>query len=94
MGENKNLRIIDFERIIKILKTKKKQYAWAGVITFVLATIWILPQPRYYDCEVELAPEAALKICTPGRTAKATPTASASMLVATASTISSPSGTG
>ena len=58
MGENKNLRIIDFERIIKILKTKKKQYAWAGVITFVLATIWILPQPRYYDCEVELAPEA------------------------------------
>lgn len=25
--------------------------------TFVLSCIWILPQPRYYTCEVKLAPE-------------------------------------
>ena len=58
MEENRNLRIIDLERIAKILKTKKKVYMWVGLITFVLSCVWIIPEPRYYDCEVALAPEA------------------------------------
>ena len=58
MEDNKKLRTIDFERIFEILKTKKKVYLWAGLISFVLSCIWIFPEPRYYDCDVALAPEA------------------------------------
>ena len=57
MEANNNQRIIDLGRIIRVLKTKKKAYIWVVFISFVLSCIWIFPQPRYYDCEVSLAPE-------------------------------------
>ena len=41
----------------QILKEKKKSYVKIWAVTFVLACLIILPQPRYYSCLVKLAPE-------------------------------------
>ncbi|UKK47951.1 chain-length determining protein [Prevotella sp. E9-3] len=57
MEQKQNERIIDLTKVAHTLWTKRclfyKVWAW----TFVLSCIWIFPQPRYYTCEVELAPE-------------------------------------
>ena len=58
--EEKNIqqqKIIDLGNIVRILWTKKKTFVKVWVVTFILSCIWILPQPRYYVCEVKLAPE-------------------------------------
>lgn len=54
--ENKD--IIDLGKIFKTLWTKKKVFFYVWPIVFVLSCIWVLPQPRYYRCDVSLAPEA------------------------------------
>lgn len=59
MQENENVRIIDLKEIWKALRYKKKTYVYVLVIVFILSCIWILPQPRYYDCDVSLAPETS-----------------------------------
>ena len=41
----------------QILKSKKKSFIRILGITFVLSCLIIFPQPRYYTCEVKLAPE-------------------------------------
>lgn len=51
--------IIDLSAIVKILLAKKKTYFIMWPIVFALSCLWILPQPRYYNCEVSLAPEAS-----------------------------------
>lgn len=53
-GEQKSM---DLKKIIKILWNKKKSFYKLWIWTFVLSCIWILPKPRYYSCEVGLAPE-------------------------------------
>lgn len=57
MEQKQNERIIDLTKVAHTLWTKRclfyKVWAW----TFVLSCIWIFPQPRYYTCEVKLAPE-------------------------------------
>lgn len=50
-------QIIDLKKIVSILWEKKKTFLKVWVVTFILSCIWILPQPRYYVCEVKLAPE-------------------------------------
>lgn len=57
MNENGNVRIIDLKEIKKVLTYRKRTYIYVFVTVFVLSCIWILPQPRYYDCDVSLAPE-------------------------------------
>ncbi len=60
MEENSNgkeLKQIDFAKIAKTLGNKKKLYLYTLPITFVLSCLIILSIPRYYRCEVSLAPE-------------------------------------
>ncbi len=56
---NNQKQIIDLKRIITLLWSKKITFVKVWVITFILSCIWILPQPRYYTCEVKLAPEVS-----------------------------------
>lgn len=56
MEEKKDM--IDLRQIVRVLWSKKKAFVKVWVVTFVLACIWIFPQPRYYTAEVMLAPEA------------------------------------
>ncbi len=50
-------KIIDLNKIFKILWSKKKVFLIVWIVTFILSCIWIFPQPRYYQAEVSLAPE-------------------------------------
>lgn len=50
--------VIDLGKIAKTLWAKKKVFFIVWPIVFVLSCIWVLPQPRYYRCDVSLAPEA------------------------------------
>lgn len=55
--QNNNQQIIDLGKVFRTLWDKRRRFYKVWVITFVLSCIWILPQPRYYTCEVKLAPE-------------------------------------
>jgi len=58
MEEQKNIeRIIDLKEIFKTLKSKRKAFYKVWAVVFVLSCIWVLPKPKYYTCEVKLAPE-------------------------------------
>lgn len=58
MANNTNeQKIIDLREISKTLWEKKKSFYKVWAWTFVLSCIWIFPQPRYYTCDVALAPE-------------------------------------
>lgn len=50
-------RIIDLNKIFKIIWSKKRVFFIVWGITFILSCIWIFPQPRYYTASVSLAPE-------------------------------------
>ena len=50
-------QIIDLSQVARKLWSKRKTFYKVWVCTFVLSCIWILPKPRYYSCEVKLAPE-------------------------------------
>ena len=50
---------IDYSKIIKTLWKKKKVFFKVWPIVFMLSCLWILPQPRYYKCDVMLAPETS-----------------------------------
>lgn len=55
---NKNNSDMDvLNQAAQILKAKKKSYIKILSITFLLSCLIIFPQPRYYTCEVKLAPE-------------------------------------
>lgn len=50
-------KIIDLTKIVKTLLSNKKVFIKTWIVTFILSCIWILPQPRFYTCDVKLAPE-------------------------------------
>lgn len=52
-------KTIDLGKIVNLLWTKKMTFVKVWVVTFILSCIWIFPQPRYYVCEVMLAPESS-----------------------------------
>ncbi len=56
---NKSKDVIDMGKVLKRLLTKKKRFIVVWAATFLLSCFWILPQPRYYDVSVVLAPEMA-----------------------------------
>ena len=64
MNENTNQNTIenqgamDFTALFKTLWNRRKVFYWLWPITFVLSSALILCVPRYYTCEVILAPEA------------------------------------
>ena len=49
---------IDIIALFKTLWQKRKVFYWVWPITFVLSAALILCIPRYYKCQVTLAPEA------------------------------------
>ncbi|MBQ0075362.1 MAG: chain-length determining protein [Prevotella sp.] len=57
--ENNDKNIIDLGEIFKTLLAKKKTFFIIWSIVFALSCLWILPQPRFYTCEVSLAPETS-----------------------------------
>ena len=57
MEQNKQIEVIDFRKIVKILWGHRKAYIKVVPIVFVVACAYILCFPRYYDAEVTLAPE-------------------------------------
>ena len=57
MSNNKNADVDVLNQAAQMLKSKKKSYIKILAVTFVLSCLIILPQPRYYACEVKLAPE-------------------------------------
>ena len=54
---NNNQKIIDLGNVFHLLWGRKKLFLKVWIVTFILSCIWILPQPRFYNCEVKLAPE-------------------------------------
>lgn len=58
MNENNEKRIIDLGKITQTLWANKKFFFIVLPLIFILSCVWILPQPRYYNCSVSLAPES------------------------------------
>lgn len=54
-----NNNIIDLKAIVMTLWENRKVFYKVWPITFVLACIWIFPQPRTYTASVKLAPESS-----------------------------------
>ena len=54
---NTEQHMLDLRSVLATLWENRKSFFKIWIITFILACIWILPQPRYYSCEVKLAPE-------------------------------------
>lgn len=50
-------QVIDLSKIVKTLWQKRRTFLKVWICTFILSCIWIFPKPRYYTCEVKLAPE-------------------------------------
>lgn len=50
-------KTIDIRGLLHKLLGRKKLFIRNGIIAFILACVWILPQPRFYTSEVTLAPE-------------------------------------
>lgn len=62
MAEESKKDTIDLGKIAQTLWAKRKKFLYVWVIVFILSCIWILPQPRYYNCSVSLAPETTSDI--------------------------------
>ena len=50
---------LDIRRIASTIWNRKKLFLKVWTVTFILACIWIFPQPRYYEAEVSIAPESS-----------------------------------
>lgn len=57
MESTEKNKVIDLTKIWTQLWGRKKLFYKVWAITFILSCIWILPQPRFYTCDVKLAPE-------------------------------------
>ncbi len=64
MKEEKKSEVIDLREFARRIVGSKKLFFKVWGITFLLACIWILPQPRYYTSSVVLAPESTSSIPT------------------------------
>ncbi len=57
MNEVNNIKQIDFGKIFKVVCNSARTYLIVLPITFIVACLLIICIPRYYTCEVTLAPE-------------------------------------
>ena len=57
-SQTKQNEYIDITALVKTIWQRRKLFYWVLPITFVLSSALILCVPRYYRCEVILAPEA------------------------------------
>lgn len=58
MSEENKIRI-DFSEIWKRLLKNKFLFLKVWGVALVLSCLWIFPKPRYYKCEVSIAPETS-----------------------------------
>jgi hypothetical protein len=58
MSEEKKYAPINVGQVCKTLWSKRAFFVRVWIITFVLSCVWIFPRPRYYKCEVSIAPES------------------------------------
>lgn len=56
--KNNEIKDIDLEKVFKVIWAKRKVFLKLWAVVFVLSCVWILPQPRYFRCEVQMAPES------------------------------------
>jgi len=56
---NEQQKVVDLQKVFKNIWACRRKFYKLWAIVFVVSCIWVLPQPRYYTCEVALAPEAA-----------------------------------
>lgn len=49
---------LDIKKLVNKLLQAKKLYVKVLSIVFVVSVLWIFPQPRYYRCSIQLAPES------------------------------------
>lgn len=49
---------LDFTLFFTKIWNRKLLFIKVWIVVFVLACLWIFPQPRYYTCSVSLAPES------------------------------------
>ena len=49
--------VLDISSIFQLVREKKGLYLKVLPVVFTLSCIWIFPQPRFYTCELVLAPE-------------------------------------
>lgn len=54
---NRQKQVIDLAKIFRTIWDKRRTFVKVWIVTFILACIWIFPQPRFYTCDVKLAPE-------------------------------------
>lgn len=59
--ENKNFsdeqKVINLREIFAVCVAHRKQFFIMWVIVAALSALWVFPKPRFYNCEVKLAPE-------------------------------------
>lgn len=58
-SDNDQRKVIDLGMIASRLWEKRKVFFKIWPVVFVLSCIWIFPEPRFYTCDVSLAPEAS-----------------------------------
>ncbi|MBO7119864.1 MAG: chain-length determining protein [Bacteroidaceae bacterium] len=54
---NNQQQVIDLTKIFKTIWGKRRTFFKVWIVTFILSCIWVFPKPRFYTCEVKLAPE-------------------------------------
>lgn len=57
MEESSKIKELNLRTIVAIIWKSRKQFLKALGITFVIASLIIISVPRYYRCEIQLAPE-------------------------------------
>ena len=57
MNETTNQTTIDIKAMFQLLWSRRKVFYWVLPITFIVSSALILCVPRYYTCNVVLAPE-------------------------------------
>lgn len=56
-SNSNDAKVIDLGIIAKHLWSRRVTFVKVWVVTFALSCLWILPQPRYYQADLMLAPE-------------------------------------
>jgi uncharacterized protein involved in exopolysaccharide biosynthesis len=56
-NDNRKKDIVDLGEVLKTVWRERKTFYIVLPIVFVLSCVWIFPEPRYYKCDVALAPE-------------------------------------
>lgn len=59
--DTKNPNRIDFRALLMELWSHRKTFLVTWTVVFTLSAVWITSLPRYYRCEVKLAPENTSK---------------------------------